>query len=589
MLIVIDDFETFEDEEKTKITNFIKLLNTNYHKVIITTRNSFLKVGDEIQTNELNQSDTVQFLIEVLETEHGFTKTRLKEIREIITQGHWSEDIHTITLGKPLEIIRFINCFVQKGSLSTEFMKEIENLNNLSDRNEFLYGRNYQQLSNDKLAQDIFVVVGLLTPQESLTSLVSHIKHILNIKEDDESKFNQSIDKLAKLKLIDLDETGAYKVDSKDILDIMKSEYDKRSNIFKRNTKRNYDKIKQNITTETDRALLNHAKSLRHQSNPDYTITQYREILNKGKDFSYSIKREALLDLADFLFNLRGQKEDAVELLDSYFNEFYEFSVLKRYTSYAWSVDREKAIRVLEEFSSKYTSKKETLSKSQRTHLQGLIVMREGFFWNDQYDRYPEDREEIKGQLNRIYREFGHILYTELQRSDLSKNFTSEELNDISLAMETLVDCCYRTDKTNIAIEVCKFALENFPPHFKMKFRKKMDRISGFSAQYLHSEPKRVSSDYYPKPIPVGSLPIINLSFANSGYSGSIIRLYRDESPRYGYIRVSMPKIKGRVYFRETGVKNGAFNGLSLGDKVTFGFGTATKYKYGAINIKKVD
>ena len=39
MLIVIDDYETFLDEEKVKITNFIKSLDINHHKIVITTRN----------------------------------------------------------------------------------------------------------------------------------------------------------------------------------------------------------------------------------------------------------------------------------------------------------------------------------------------------------------------------------------------------------------------------------------------------------------------------------------------------------------------------------------------------------------------
>lgn len=217
MLIVIDDYETFEDTDKEKITRFIKQLNTTYHKVIITTRNSFLKIGDDIQTNELDVSNTSKFLLEVLSIEHNYSPLQLKDVESEIGRADTKKEIHKITLGKPIEIIRFINCFVQKGKLSDDFLRDIKRVNSRSERNEFLYGRNYKQLEGDKLAQDIFTVIGLLTPQDTLTSLTKHIKFILNKKEEDEAIFNLSLDKLVKLRLIEIDEDGSYKVDSKDI------------------------------------------------------------------------------------------------------------------------------------------------------------------------------------------------------------------------------------------------------------------------------------------------------------------------------------------------------------------------------------
>ncbi|MCW3071167.1 MAG: hypothetical protein JWO44_1057 [Bacteroidetes bacterium] len=588
MLFVIDDYETFEDVDKEKITNFIKQLNTTYHKVIITTRNSFLKIGDDIQTNELDVSNTIKFLLDVLSFEHNYTDFQLKEVALEIEKGDNKKEIHKITLGKPIEIIRFVNCFVQKDKLSADFLKEVKRINSRSERNEFLYGRNYKQLEGDKLAQDIFTVVGLLTPQDTLTSLVKHIKLILNKKDEDESLFNFSLDKLVKLRLLEIDEDGSYKVDSKDILEIMKQEYDRRSDTFKGGTKAIYDRIKANITTDTDRALLSHVKSLRHQSNPETTVQQYREILKQGKDFSYNVKLEALLDLADFLFNHRSEKDLAIKTFDEYFDRFYEFEVLKRYSSYSWSINKEKAIKILEDFHAKYSVKKVSLSKNQKIHLLGLIVMRECFYWNDRFDREYGNRNRIKDELQRIFKNYGHLLIAQLKSFNIAKGLTSEEINDITLALEGFVDICYRIHNKSYAIEICEYAMQNFPERYSTRFKKKMDKLKGLRTSVQTSKPQNTISDFGIKlKSAVNHLEIINLEPKESDYSGVVLKIYK-EPTKYGYIKLASGEVQGRIYFREASLSDIEFDHLKEGDKVQFGFGKINNAKFGAIKMSKL-
>ncbi|WP_296012449.1 NB-ARC domain-containing protein [uncultured Treponema sp.] len=61
ILIVIDDLETFNKSEVEKIQCFIKKLDINKHKVVLTTRTNLI-IGQEIKTNELNISETQVFL-----------------------------------------------------------------------------------------------------------------------------------------------------------------------------------------------------------------------------------------------------------------------------------------------------------------------------------------------------------------------------------------------------------------------------------------------------------------------------------------------------------------------------------------------
>jgi hypothetical protein len=593
-LLVIDDYETFEDVDKERITHFIKQLNLNYHKVIITTRNSFLKIGDEIQTNELSVEETIRFLIEILKNDHDFKPLSIESLEEKLKSREIKSEIHKITLGKPLEIIRFVNCFIQKGNLSDDFLNEMKRANARSERTEFLYGRNYSQLSGDRIAQNIFVVIGLLTPVETFTSLVSHLKLILGIRDTEDVSFNNALDKLVKLRLIELDDDGSYRVDSKDILNIMKSEYEKRDPNFKSGTKAIYDRIKSNISNDTDRAVLNHVKSLRHQSNAETTIQQYKEIIKQGKDFSYNIKLEALLDLGDFLFNQRGEKELAVKLFDDYFDKFYDFVVLKRYASYSWSVNKEKAIKILEDFYSQHTSHKISLTKSQKSHLLGLIVMREGQFWNDKFEKDFKKREKIKEDLGRISKAFGHLLLTQLKNSSLPDDFTSEELNDISLALETYVDVCYRIYNKKLALEICELALEKFPERFNSRFKRKKEKIVGYRSYYTQTKPlsepareSRISELGVKLKDALNQFEIINLEIAENGYKGEILRIY-DDKTQYGYIKLQSDDIKGRIYFRASSLVNKSFISLKVGDKVEFGFGKITAIKFGAINIKTV-
>ncbi|WP_320051768.1 NB-ARC domain-containing protein [uncultured Acetobacteroides sp.] len=586
MLLVIDDYETFDDTDKEKITQFIKQLNTVYHKVIITTRNSFLKIGDDIQTNELDISNTIKFLNEVLTFEHNYTPLQLKDVEAEIRQGDIKKEIHKITIGKPIEIIRFVNCFVQKGKLTEDFLKDMKRVNSHSERNEFLYGRNYKQLEGDKLAQDIFTVIGLLTPQDSLTSLVKHIKFILNKKDEDEAVFNNSLDKLVKLRLIEVDEDGSYKVDSKDILEIMKQEYNKRNEGFRSGTRAFYERIKTNITTDTDRALLTHVKTLRHQSNPETTVQQYREILRQGKEFSYDVKFEALLDLGDFLFNHRGEKELAIKLFDEYFDDYYEFEVLKRYSSYSWSLDKEKSIRILESFYAKNSTRNVSITKNEKLHLLALIVMRESFYWNDKFERENNNRQKNKDQLQRIYNNYGHILFAQLKHINITKDLSSEELNDITLAIESLIDTCYRINNKPVAIEICEFGLANFPERIHFRFKRKIDKLKGYRSHFQQSRPKTLSDFGAKVKAAYTPLEIINLDPKDKGYTGTILKLYNDQS-KYGYIKYDSDQIQGRIYFREASLVGHKFEQLKEGDKVKFGFGKINKTKFGAIQMIK--
>jgi len=115
VLLIIDDFETFNKTENNNIVNFIKSLNINKHKVILTTRAATLITGEEIQTNELTKKQSIEFLREAIRSEVPYFNLDLieKDLNNTIIE----DKIFEITSGRPLFILQFAILLGQKGSL----------------------------------------------------------------------------------------------------------------------------------------------------------------------------------------------------------------------------------------------------------------------------------------------------------------------------------------------------------------------------------------------------------------------------------------------------------------------------------------
>jgi hypothetical protein len=191
----------------------------------------------------------------------------------------------------------------------------------------------------------------------------------------------------------------------------------------------------------------------------------------------------------------------------------------------------------------------DSLTKSQKSHLLGLIVMSEGQFWNDRFEKDSKKREKIKEDLGRISKAFGHLLLTQLKNSSLPDDFTSEELNDISLALETYVDVCYRIYNKKLALEICELALEKFPERFNSRFKRKKEKIVGYRSYYMQTKPSseparesKISELGVKLKDALNQLEIINLEIAENGYNGEILRIY-DDKAQYGYIKLQSDDI----------------------------------------------
>ncbi|AXE21815.1 hypothetical protein DR864_28495 (plasmid) [Runella rosea] len=188
LLLVIDDFETFPKEEKDKIDLFISELNTNNHKVIITTRAANINIGQEFQTNELTENETTRFLLEVIKNEELGNEITIKQQLETTEKSHM---VFEITSGRPLFIFQFAFILGQKGFADAINYKIKEGDTAIS----FLFGRIYEYLSPK--AKDLFVVLSLL---DDLSNVIEKAQYILNLEHEPDI-FNSAVNELVKLKL----------------------------------------------------------------------------------------------------------------------------------------------------------------------------------------------------------------------------------------------------------------------------------------------------------------------------------------------------------------------------------------------------
>lgn len=117
-LIIIDDFETFNDTEKKKLNDFIQDLNINYHKVVVTTRVKNRVIGLEVTTSEFDEKTSKDFLIKIIEMEYP---KHLKQIETTVKDTEKMSLIFKATSGRPIFLHQFVHLFVQHGFREQDF------------------------------------------------------------------------------------------------------------------------------------------------------------------------------------------------------------------------------------------------------------------------------------------------------------------------------------------------------------------------------------------------------------------------------------------------------------------------------------
>lgn len=502
ILLIVDDFETFSKEENKNITDFIKELNINNHKIILTTRSATFVTGEEIKTNELSPEETAQFLLEAITIEiPDYNTDKLK--KELNSNGN-IKSVYEITSGRPLFIFQFAILLAQKGSLSETLKHEIKSSKEAVD---FLYDRIFDYLSID--ARNMFIAIGLLTKEDDLSNLIEKLKFITN-KEKSEDSFQSALNELIKLKIIEIIDKDFFKVYSPEIFRLMKKYYESKGPEYDSQITTRFQLITENKTLDTEWSLLENADLSRVIRSETEVENKYRYILNRDKT-PVKIKLKAILNFASYLVTHKANTEKAIKLFDDYSHLFYQNpNFVKAFSQYCWIQgsleNKNKAIDIL----IKFFSSKLQIDFQTQIDLLGILMMYQSIsLINEREDlkerkRYGEVDEKSYTKIYNAQRERFYDLY----KNPGLKLYSKIKDNDIRIlepyvrhsALEGLqhfVEICLRNRNFRVGKEVCQFVMDTLPQNFQKPFIFKLSKIHSMENPKSKIDPyKKVETEF---------------------------------------------------------------------------------------------
>ena len=491
LLLIIDDYETFAKDSKDKIENFIQQLNTNHHKVLVTTRAASINLGMVFHNNELNEDEAVEFLLDIVDNE-GLGDRRL--ISRELQDKELRHAFFATTNGRPLFIYQFAYIMAQKG---ISFAKKYR-INERRPAIDFLYGRLYEYLSQK--AKDIFIILSLLVDAKNTVNVIEKAKYIANM-ENDEDGFKSAVGELEQLKIIRFcDEDGHFfEVYSQEILQMMNDYYQKRDSSFKSICNQRRDQVNKDRTLDIEHSLLLTADSKRDTKNEIEVVDTYKQILNRTTA-PIDVKMTAILNLTSYLTLNQGKRDEAKKCFEDYNHLFNSIPpkntdrdkyalYTKMWATYTWSSggdDRQKAVEIL----LNYAKTGFNYSKNYDLELAGMLLQYRSIIAISEWQelRNKRDNDEIspltfKRERDRqivkcvtIHNRQGWPLYKAACQHKLNE-YSSGARQNITAGLYNYTDILARIRKYDDAIEVCDYILSDPSTTFHSQFQRRKDWI----------------------------------------------------------------------------------------------------------------
>lgn len=490
ILLVIDDYESFSKEDKSKINDLITKLNINHHKVVITTRSANIKIGEEFQTNELNKSDTIEFLKHIIKNENLIPINILKELESK------SEIIHSITSGRPIFIMQLAYIIAARGiDVALKF-----DIKSDSKAVDFLFGRIFDYLSNQ--AKELFAIISLLVTTNNLSNILHKAQFILNM-EFDNTGFYNAVNELIKLKIIKLDEEEKiFEVYSPEIYQKMSNYFSQFDEKFREIWLERNEQIN-NPETNIDQALLETANACRLSKPELEVIEAYHRVLERI-NCSIEIKYQAISMLASYLASIK-KKDEALRQISNYkhfFNDISNFhtnlNFTRLYARFSWAngktEDKENAVKILSDFILMTLSNKSNLITSPHKDeeildLNGLLMQYSCINVIDALDELKDRREEktiseteynlerrkLRQECTRLEKQFLPT-WQNVQNQKIDFNsFKSSAKQNIITGLYNYIDVLIRLSKMELAKTVATFMRDNTPGNFYAQFDRKVN------------------------------------------------------------------------------------------------------------------
>jgi len=472
ILIVIDDFETFSEDDQNNIKNLIEnTLDVNKHKVIITTRMDIKIGGMQIKTNELNTKQIEDFLNQLIKSKtFSFSEESIKTITKQLSSIDNLNKIKEITWGRPLFLYQLTSYLQTRPNLESAWSLE-RKFSNEKEKIKFLYERIYESLSDS--AKDIFVIIGkLLQDKKDLSEDLERIKYLGRINQEN---FEQGVEQLISMRLIEkfLNES-AFRVygNSKEIQEMMLEEFNKKNEFFTKNISERLifstkgEKLGESLIKELEFKISSFEKE-------ESIKTLFYDVINGY--FDIDIKFKGLFFYTEYL--AQQDKMEAINLIKSYENilindnlaylDYLIFSLtLVAKLDYS---DREK---VLFEYSTKIDSfleKNKISSENKKVlELKTNLLVQESTFWINRRNLTKNEIDSIEKKTRKkeeaehfkICFEKGWVLFEEIKK--LGKTEITEFYSIINNTLYTLIEICRRTQKITEAREIYTYTKDNF-------------------------------------------------------------------------------------------------------------------------------
>ncbi len=260
MLIVIDDYETFSEEEKKRISDFCTgHLDAARFKVLITTRNRDYFTGDKIKCGELDKEGTRDFLKKyMVKTAMDSAKeTRRRQIEDYLDNTKDGEEdrldiIYKGTGGNLVFICVAANYLAERGFSDSEENREfLKGISDTEEAVEFLFGRALDVISKD--AKNAFIALTAITNQETLGVDRKILDELLSTSGVCTSR-DKALEELENWKIIERDGETA-RLTARNLLKIMDEKYDDPANkeLVERLDKALYEIVKNTVEKIDDR------------------------------------------------------------------------------------------------------------------------------------------------------------------------------------------------------------------------------------------------------------------------------------------------------------------------------------------------
>ncbi|MBL7717871.1 MAG: hypothetical protein JNL72_03470 [Flavipsychrobacter sp.] len=494
LLIVIDDFETFSKDEKGKIVQFIKSLDINHHKIILTTRAATLITGEEIQTKELTINETRKFFIESFKSEFPNLPSDLFESE--LADDSIKNEVFRITSGRPLFILQLMIFSAEKGAIKHALNVEI---NRSKAAINFLYDRLYDYLSLN--GKNMFLSISLLVDENDLTGLIENLRFVLNL-ENKEEEFQNALNELVKLKIIDIQDADFYKVYSTEIYALMKEYYNSKGEEYDGSITSRYQLITTEKELSVESALLKNADASRLTLTETEVENKYRYILNREAS-PLKIKLRAIKNFGAYLSGTKGKPEKAISLFKAYEHLFMtDADFIFIYSSIAWSVGTIESKQAAIEIIKNFLLPAPRMSKDVYLELISLLMMYEGILVIEERtelkekmrykeiskQRYLDNYNEQKIRLASLFNYPGHKLY-QLMKSLHLNVLKPRTRNYVLDGLIQYIEICIRNNKYQHAIDVCDKVELELSQDYHTPFKIRRARIFNIANGKIQKEP----------------------------------------------------------------------------------------------------